>query len=96
MEALGFLLTPAMIRDLLKVDLMANRQKPVNHMLFIESDDRVSQKRSYEHFNQTDSHVDYQCHPSQELWIWKEDYGAGLVPQFIVQPAVSWIAGVYP
>ncbi len=94
-EILGFPLTECLFADLIKLDLLALRQKPANNLLVIQSapDDDVG--RFTEHVNSSSAaQVEYQHLPGPQLWM--EDVNKVLVPGPILNSIVAWISRIFP
>ena len=76
-----------------EINLLAIRQKPVNNLLLIESNDIPSEGRLGEYLKNLDAHLEIQHLPSPQIW--KQDSYKALVPNQILQAVVSWISEVY-
>jgi uncharacterized protein len=95
-EALGFILTDHLLRDLEGIDLLANRRKPANKILVIESHDQPDQNPLTQHLKNLHSEVTHQHLPNPQFWHWVEDFTHVPVPQQILQSVKGWISEVYP
>jgi len=93
-EILGFSLTDSLFADLIKLDLLALRQKPANNVLVIESDPNADGGRLTEHVKSLVAQVESQHFPGPQLWT--EDVNKVLVPNQILHSVVAWISRVYP
>ena len=94
-EILGFPLTKGLLQDLESIDLSTIQQKPANHLLVIESQEKARERRLAEQLQQLDAHVTYRHLPCPQFWIWREDLGEALVPHQVLQAVVAWLAEVY-
>lgn len=95
LEILGFPLTKDLRADLEGIDLLTSQQKPANHLLLIESQEKIHQGRLLEHLQRWDARVAYRHLPCPQFWIWQEDLGEALVPHHVLQAVVAWLAEVY-
>jgi pimeloyl-ACP methyl ester carboxylesterase len=95
-EILGFPLADSLIQDLESIDLLAIRERPANNILVIESNEEVAQEQLARHLRHLGAHVDYQQHPSPQIWVWTEDVIRILVPHPILEATVSWISEMCP
>lgn len=94
-ELLGFGLHPGLAEGLQKLDLLGMKRKPAGRILTIESPrsgeaaaSRLPQLN--EHFQQLGAQVEY--HSIESFILWTEDPDKGLVPQAILETAVTWLA----
>ena len=93
-EILGFSLTDSLFADLIKLDLLALRQKPANNVLVIESDPNADGGRLTEYVKRLAAQVESLHFPGPQLWT--EDVNKVLVPNQILHSVVAWISRVYP
>lgn len=93
-ELLGFPLTDSLFADLIKLDLLALRQKPANNVLIIKSASDADGGRFTEHVKSTAAQVESQHLPGPQLWT--EDVNKVLVPNQILHSVVAWMSRVYP
>jgi len=93
-EILGFPLADSLFADLIKLDLLAIRQKPANNVLVIKSDPDADGGRLTEHVKRLAAQVESQHFPGPQLWT--EDVNKVLVPNQILHSVVAWISRVYP
>jgi hypothetical protein len=96
MEIFGFPLPKSLLRELESIDLSTFQQKPADHLLVIESQEKVRGRPLIEHLQQLGAHVTYRYLPYPRFWVWQEDLGEVLVPQQVLQSIVAWLAGVSP
>jgi uncharacterized protein len=95
-EALGFILTHQMLRDLEGIDLLALRQKPADEILVIESHNQPDQNLLTQHLKNLHSEVAHQHLPNPQFWHWVEDFTHVPVPQQILQSVKRWMTEAYP
>ena len=95
-EALGFILTDYMLKDLEELDLLAMDQKPANKILVIESHSRRYQDPLTQHWKILHSEVTHQHLPNPQFWHWVEDFTQVPVPQEVLRTVTSWITETYP
>ncbi len=93
-ELLGFGLHETLLADLAGLDLLAIKRKPAGEILIIESaathtEAQSSAVRLREHLQVLGATVDYSLIDSFKMWA--EDPDKGLVPQQILQTAVTWL-----
>ncbi len=95
-EILGFPLPHGLWTELQKVDLLAVRQKPANHILVIESTEAAAKDGGLRgHLYRTGAEVALQHLPHPQLWMWTENIAKIRVPHPILQAVVAWITEVY-
>lgn len=95
-EFLGFAVTEATLREIEALDLLAMRQQPAQHLLFIESHPKDTTAQLREHVMTLDSRVKYQHILIPNTWTWIEDVSTILVPYPILNSVVSWMIQVHP
>lgn len=93
-EALGFILTDQMLKDLEEIDLLAIRHKPADKILVIESHGQPLQNPLTQHLKNLHSDVTYQYLPHPKFWHWVEDFTHVPVPQQVLESVTSWIAEI--
>ncbi len=96
-ELLGFGLHPTLLNGLRGLNLLAIKRKPAAHILTIESpaataDGQPAGKMLNQHFQELGVMVDHRIIESFKMWA--EDPDKGLVPQPILEAAISWLAQV--
>ncbi len=94
-ELLGFGLHPSFLDGLNGLDLLSMKRKPAGRILTIESPgsagvDQPWVQQLNQHFQELGAVVDYQL--IESFIMWTEDPDKGLVPQPILEAAVTWLA----
>jgi hypothetical protein len=91
---LGFELSETMLKELRELDLRTIKRRPAEKILVIESAPSIDDKRPSvtqfcQHAQILGTQVDYRQIESFKMWV--EDPDKGLVPQPIIQAALSWL-----
>jgi len=94
-ELLGFGLHEALLADLGGLDLLGLKRKPARRVLILENaatngSVRPDLARFYECVKALGAEVDYLMIESFRMWT--EDPDKGLVPQQVIEAAVTWLA----
>jgi len=92
-EISGFPLTNIMRNGLEKINLLTIKQRPANHFLIIEDNEKDDVILLKDHLKNINVHSDYQYIPGPKTWLLRGMDGA-LVPSQLLQSIVSWISKV--
>ena len=92
-EISGFPLTYIMRNGLETIDLLTIKQRPANHILIIEDNEKDDVILLQDHLKNINFHLDYQYIPGPKVWLLRGMAGA-LVPSQLLQSIVSWISKV--
>jgi len=95
-EFLGFAMAEATLREIEAIDLLAMRQQPASHMLFVDSDVTDTTAPLRQHMRALDTEATHRHVPIRNAWTWTEDASTVLVPHQILQTVVSWVIAMPP